>query len=41
MLVSVGWRGKIQREREREFLATQKDNNYFNVNVTQNVIQAC
>lgn len=29
-----------ERERERQFLVTKKDNNYFNVNATRNIIQA-
>jgi hypothetical protein len=33
--VSVsGGEGEIQREKERQFLVTKKDNNYFNVNET-------
>jgi len=39
MLMSLRGRGKSQGE--RQFLVTQKNNNYFNVNVTQNLIQAC
>jgi hypothetical protein len=39
LLVSVGC-GE-ESERDRHFLVTQKDNNYFNVNVTRNIIHVC